>query len=43
MSPSIRMEEYFRTEDRNSKMKLIEDKVKRLKSELKTSLSSMKS
>ncbi len=42
VSPAVKMNDYFMNEEKTSKMKLIEDKVKRLKSELKNSLSTMK-
>lgn len=42
VSPVVKMNDYFMNEEKTSKMKLIEDKVKRLKSELKNSLSTMK-
>ena len=40
-SPLPNYEVGHRREEKSSKMKMIEEKVKRLKSELKTSLSSM--
>ncbi len=39
-SPVPRVDDYFQREDKGNKMKMIEDKVKRLKNELKTSLTS---
>jgi len=41
-SPATHADDYLRKDEKSSKMKMIEDKVKRLKSELKNSLSSMK-
>jgi hypothetical protein len=42
-SPGVQNYEYMRREDKSSKMKLIEDKVRRLKSELKSSFTTLNS